>query len=200
MAKYTFIKDWIQSVCIKMKANDDDTYSPCFEYKHYNYKIGDVIEYYYNGGGLVGLPIKEQNTGVPIYYFQKVSDNTPLSKENISFSTVRLTSKPVTEAKVKSDYANRIILDAKDIAIDKSFPTKPVNRFPEKNPSQPIDMDLLNKQYQDALNEQKAINQQNNLTSSTNVAPQTFLEKNKTNLLIVGVLVLGYLAYKKFNK
>ena len=200
MAKYTFIKDWIQSVCIKKKANDDDTYSPCFEYKHYNYKIGDVIEYYYNGGGLVRLPIKEQITGVPIYYFQKVSDNTPLSKENISFSTVSLTSKPVTEAKVKSDYANRIILDAKDIAIDKAFPTKPVNRFPEKNPSQPIDRDLLNKQYQDALNEQNAINQQNNLTSSTNVAPQTFLEKNKTNLLIVGVLVLGYLAYKKFNK
>jgi hypothetical protein len=35
---------------------------------------------------------------------------------------------------------------------------------------------------------------------SKDVAPQTFLEKNKTNLLIVGVLVLGYLAYKKFNK
>ena len=36
--------------------------------------------------------------------------------------------------------------------------------------------------------------------SSTDVAPQTFLEKNKTNLLILGALVLGYLAYKKFNK
>ena len=35
---------------------------------------------------------------------------------------------------------------------------------------------------------------------TADVAPQTFLEKNKTNLLIVGVLVLGYLAYKKFNK
>jgi hypothetical protein len=35
---------------------------------------------------------------------------------------------------------------------------------------------------------------------NTNVAPQTFLEKNKTNLLILGALVLGYLAYKKFNK
>jgi hypothetical protein len=32
------------------------------------------------------------------------------------------------------------------------------------------------------------------------VREQTFLEKNKTNLLIVGLLVLGYLAYKKFNK
>jgi len=32
------------------------------------------------------------------------------------------------------------------------------------------------------------------------VREQTFLEKNKTNLLIVGALVLGYLAYKKFNK
>jgi hypothetical protein len=35
---------------------------------------------------------------------------------------------------------------------------------------------------------------------STDLAPQTFLQKNKTNLLIVGALVLGYLAYKKFNK
>lgn len=67
-------------------------------------------------------------------------------------------------------------------------------------PQKPIERDLLNKQYQDALNEQKAINQQNNLTSSTNVAPQTFLQKNKTNLLIIGVLVLGYFAYKKFKK
>ena len=37
-------------------------------------------------------------------------------------------------------------------------------------------------------------------TNNADVAPQTFLEKNKTNLLILGVLVLGYLAYKKFNK
>lgn len=35
---------------------------------------------------------------------------------------------------------------------------------------------------------------------STNVEPQTFLQKNKNNLLIVGVLILGYFAYKKFNK
>jgi hypothetical protein len=35
---------------------------------------------------------------------------------------------------------------------------------------------------------------------STDVAPQTFLEKNKTNLLILGGLVIAYLAYKKFNK
>jgi hypothetical protein len=35
---------------------------------------------------------------------------------------------------------------------------------------------------------------------STDVAPQTFLEKNKNNLLILGALVLGYLAYKKFKK
>ena len=39
-----------------------------------------------------------------------------------------------------------------------------------------------------------------NETPSTELAPQTFLQKNKTNLLIVGALVLGYLAYKKFNK
>jgi hypothetical protein len=35
---------------------------------------------------------------------------------------------------------------------------------------------------------------------NTNVAPQTFLEKNKTNLLILGGLVIAYFAYKKFNK
>ena len=35
---------------------------------------------------------------------------------------------------------------------------------------------------------------------NTGLDSQTFLEKNKTNLLIVGVLVLGYFAYKKFNK
>ena len=32
------------------------------------------------------------------------------------------------------------------------------------------------------------------------VREQTFLEKNKTNLLILGGLVIAYLAYKKFNK
>ena len=34
----------------------------------------------------------------------------------------------------------------------------------------------------------------------TRLTPKGFLEKNKNNLLIVGALVLGYLAYKKFNK
>jgi len=32
------------------------------------------------------------------------------------------------------------------------------------------------------------------------VSEATAFQKNKTNLLIVGALVLGYLAYKKFNK
>jgi uncharacterized protein involved in tellurium resistance len=32
------------------------------------------------------------------------------------------------------------------------------------------------------------------------VAKQTFLQKHKNHLLIVGALVLGYLAYKKFKK
>jgi hypothetical protein len=39
-----------------------------------------------------------------------------------------------------------------------------------------------------------------NIIGGTDVAPQTFLQKNKTNLLILGALVLGYLGYKKFNK
>jgi hypothetical protein len=37
-------------------------------------------------------------------------------------------------------------------------------------------------------------------TLATDASGETFLQKNKTNLLIIGVLVLGYLAYKKFNK
>ena len=37
-------------------------------------------------------------------------------------------------------------------------------------------------------------------TPSADVTQQTFLEKNKTNLLIIGALVIGYFAYKKFNK
>jgi hypothetical protein len=35
---------------------------------------------------------------------------------------------------------------------------------------------------------------------STDVSEQTFLQKHKNHLLILGVLVIGYLAYKKFNK
>jgi hypothetical protein len=32
------------------------------------------------------------------------------------------------------------------------------------------------------------------------LTPQSFIEKNKTNLLIAGAIVLGYFAYKKFIK
>ena len=38
------------------------------------------------------------------------------------------------------------------------------------------------------------------LILETRLNSKGFLQKNKTNLLIVGALVLGYLAYKKFNK
>ena len=37
-------------------------------------------------------------------------------------------------------------------------------------------------------------------TLTTDVAPPTFFEEHKNHLLLVGALVLGYLAYKKFNK
>lgn len=39
-----------------------------------------------------------------------------------------------------------------------------------------------------------------NLEKIADVTPETYLQKNKTNLLIAGVLVLGYFAYKKFKK
>lgn len=38
------------------------------------------------------------------------------------------------------------------------------------------------------------------LILETRLNPQGFLEKHKNHLLILGALVLGYLAYKKFNK
>jgi hypothetical protein len=37
-------------------------------------------------------------------------------------------------------------------------------------------------------------------TLITRLRPQTFLQKHKNHLLIVGALVVGYLAYKKFKK
>jgi len=36
--------------------------------------------------------------------------------------------------------------------------------------------------------------------SNQDVAPETFLQKHKNHLLILGALVIGYFAYKKFNK
>lgn len=39
-----------------------------------------------------------------------------------------------------------------------------------------------------------------NSSNSTKVSREIFVQKNKTNLLIVGALLIGYLAYKKFNK
>lgn len=164
---------------------------------------------------------------------------------------------------------------------------KLINALPDYRldpPSKPIDNDLLNKQYQDAINQQKALSQQNNLTSKyvfnqdyeattrvidntpkinesityielkykfkkgdifdgkkipvnaganpeakkyeiqittpksikfdgsdyvgqvtyqiddSLVSEATTLQKHKNHLLILGALVLGYLAYKKFNK
>jgi hypothetical protein len=166
--------------------------------------------------------------------------------------------------------------------VEKLLNAPPDMRF--ALPSKPIDRDLLNKQYQDAINQQNALSQQNNLTSkyvfnqdfeattrivdntpklnesityielkykfkkgdifegkkipvNAGVNPDakkyeiqittpksikfdgseyvgqvtyqiddrlvseaTTLQKNKNNLLIIGALVLGYLAYKKFNK
>jgi len=35
---------------------------------------------------------------------------------------------------------------------------------------------------------------------TADVLPQTFIQKHKNHLLIAGALVLGYFAYKKFNK
>ena len=37
-------------------------------------------------------------------------------------------------------------------------------------------------------------------TLATDASGETFLQKHKNHLLIVGALVIGYFAYKKFNK
>ena len=44
------------------------------------------------------------------------------------------------------------------------------------------------------------LNPKSTSSSNTELAPQTFLQKHKNHLLILGALVLGYLAYKKFKK
>ena len=139
--KYRFVKNYTQSVCNKYQGSMG-IYNPCVEYKHYNYKIGDVINVQEFYGDKAKLPISEQNLAVPIPYLTKVLDNTELSKENISFGKTILTS----------------------------------------------DVEKL------------TINSDSGVLENTVVAPQTFLQKNKTNLLIAGVLVLAYLAYKKYNK
>jgi hypothetical protein len=40
----------------------------------------------------------------------------------------------------------------------------------------------------------------NPIPTQENNANETFIQKHKNHLLIAGALVLGYLAYKKFNK
>jgi hypothetical protein len=137
--KYRFVKNYTQSVCNKYQGSMG-SYNPCVEYKHYNYKIGDVINVQEFYGDRAKLPISEQNLAVPISYLTKVLDNTELSKENISFGKTILTPN-VEKVTINSDSG----------------------------------------------------------VSENQTLPQTFLQKNKTNLLIAGVLVLGYFAYKKYK-
>ena len=47
---------------------------------------------------------------------------------------------------------------------------------------------------------EEAVNQSVVNEPSKDVAPQTFIEKHKNHLLILGGLVVAYFAYKKFNK
>ena len=56
---------------------------------------------------------------------------------------------------------------------------------------------------------EEAVNQSTPTTSqglgadtpnSADVSGETFIQKHKNHLLLVGALVIGYLAYKKFNK
>lgn len=82
-----------------------------------------------------------------------------------------------------------------NLEVEQKINMKPVyTNGQERFPKEQIDNDLLKKEYQDAINQEKALNQK------TELAPQTFLQKHKNHLLILGALVLGYLAYKKFNK
>jgi hypothetical protein len=244
-SKYRFLKNYIQSICFKYKSiNDVDGLSPCLEYKNYIYKIGDVIEFSYYGGGLGMLPIKEKNIGLPMSYFEKVSDTTPLSKENISFGSKSLTgnstlantsSKPLSKVEPKlskkykftKDYfldGGGAIFKKNDIIVGEfmgntiqyqnhSIPLEFVVEIPLENKSKfggsneindfPTFV-VCNDGKTDVGNGAVApcmgnggVKKEN---STTDVTPETFLQKNKTNLLIVGVLVLGYLAYKKYKK
>ena len=70
-----------------------------------------------------------------------------------------------------------------------------VNEIPN-NSSNPLY--LIHVPYGAGHNIVKLITDQNLVNKD--VAPETFLQKHKNHLLIIGAVVLGYLAYKKFKK
>jgi hypothetical protein len=58
-------------------------------------------------------------------------------------------------------------------------------------------------EYLTIMNDDGTISVTNSSSDSNQIiklAPETFLQKHKNHLLIAGALVLGYFAYKKFNK
>ena len=64
-----------------------------------------------------------------------------------------------------------------------------VTKYKESDFPNPINLDSNDK-----------IIKNSNSSNGTDVSGETFIQKHKNHLLIVGALVLGYLAYKKFNK
>jgi hypothetical protein len=207
-SKYRFLKNYIQSICFKYKSiNDFDGLSPCVEYKNYIYKIGDVIEFSYNGGGLGMLPIKEKNIGLPMSYFEKVSDTTPLSKENISFGSKSLTGNSTlanTSSKPLSKVEPKLSKEIEEVSVKNNKNMSQVPFTPD-----PVAVDCAKKaglpdwyvgdptlmRPEVALDPKKE-REYADCYRNKKLAPQ----KNKKYLLIAGALVLGYLAYKKFKK
>lgn len=68
------------------------------------------------------------------------------------------------------------------------------NKYYSKN------LELVPDDAQITLDKNIKVLKSNNLGLTTDISEQTFLQKHKTNLLIIGVLVLGYFAYKKYKK
>lgn len=124
--------------------------------------------------------------------------NKPLSKYN------KITEEDLKE--LKNSQKQKIVLTqafagykVADVLDVKVFP----NRFQSEPPSfLVIDEKLGSPKYgiggRGSVPFYKAYKDVAN--SNTDVAPQSFIQKHKNHLLIAGALVLGYFAYKKFNK
>jgi hypothetical protein len=213
---YRFIKDYTQSVCFKFQGGMG-IYNPCVEYKHYNYKIGDVINVKEFYGDKAKLPISEQNLAVPMSYLQEVPLSQSSSKENISFGKVNLTTNLKEEIEGRPNLSDPIgkYKVNKRTEIYKKNPNK-------KDPTGDVGNDIIGTLNAGDVVEVVELGgggrgvimtpylifndgsyiigyDADKVDNSTLLTSKGFIQKNKNYLLFVGAVVLGYLAYKKFK-
>ena len=214
---YRFIKDYTQSVCFKYQGSMGIV-NPCVEYKHYNYKIGDVINVKEFYGDKAKLPISEQNLAVPMSYLQEVPLSQSNSKENISFGKVNLTTNLKEEIEGRPDLSEPIgkYKVNKRTEIYKKNPNK-------KDPFGDVGNDIIGTLNAGDIVEVVELGgggrgaimtpylifndgsyiigyDADKVDNSTPLTSKGVYQKHKNHLLIALALVAGYFAYKKFKK